>query len=997
MITKPTGTTRAALTVSLDDPDCYSSINAAIAVARDGDTVSVLPGTYPHPIELDRAVTISAAGFPGEVRVEVHGTVAIRASRSGARLTGIHITGAGGDAVVDVAAGVLELDECVIAAATEVAVVVRTGAELRMRSSGLTNSKGAGVLALDGGVVSADSVDLGPVATTAFALRGASTGRLEECTMHDASSGLLATGGAEVTLRGGRAERIGRTAITAEAGGSVTVADFTVADCAGVGSLVAGASRLTMTDSTVRAVGAQSFIVMGEGRATIERVEVNAVDGYVLHLVERSRTDVTALRAVDVRHDVVVVGDDARLEMHGTEISECRGAGVQASDDADVRLVDCLVSGSATSGALARDRASLMIEGGHVHGCRDGVAWMDQARGSLVGTRVDGNQELDVDVADTADVGITETVSDPSARTRRDTTTPPTAKKRRSTDGEDELDTLLAELEALVGLEEVKRQVETLVRMHQMTERRAALGLPSPPVSRHLVFAGAPGTGKTTVARLYGRILASLGVLRSGQLVEVARPDLVAAVIGGTAIKTTEMFERALGGVLFIDEAYALAKGESGGNDFGSEAIDTLVKLMEDHRDDVVVIVAGYTSDMRTFLAMNPGLSSRFSRTIEFADYSSAEMVTIVENQCRTNQYSLEFETRAALHAYFTQLPRDASFGNGRTARGVFEEMLGRQAYRLADDDDADSLTLTRLRPEDIGPLPGSSVGAGGGRVDEEQVEQLLTTLRNLVGLEEVKDEVAGVVDLLTSARRRQAAGLPMPSLSRHLIFAGPPGTGKTTVARLYGSLLTALGVLPQGQVTEVSRADLVGEYIGHTARRTTEAFDRARGGVMFIDEAYTLAAGGAGGNDFGKEAIDTLVKLMEDHRDEVVVIAAGYEHEMSEFLAMNPGLDSRFSHRVQFANYTPDELVTIVNQHATGSGYECTGPAVAALRAHFSAVDRGASFGNGRYARQVMDAAIANHARRTRSIETPTADDLVLLLPDDIPGVSTIGARGGH
>jgi SpoVK/Ycf46/Vps4 family AAA+-type ATPase len=490
------------------------------------------------------------------------------------------------------------------------------------------------------------------------------------------------------------------------------------------------------------------------------------------------------------------------------------------------------------------------------------------------------------------------------------------------------------------------------------------------------------------VARLYGRILTALGVLKSGQLVEVARPDLVASVVGGTAIKTTEMFTRAIGGVLFIDEAYTLSagNGSGGGPDFGREAIDTLVKLMEDHRDEVVVIVAGYTNDMRSFLAANPGLSSRFSRTIEFADYSSAELVTIVEGLCRGHDYRLEFETRAALHTYFTNLPRDAAFGNGRTARKVFEEMLGRQAYRLADDPEAGHVALTRLMPDDLGPLPGSSVGAGAGRVDEERIEQLLATLRGLVGLDEVKAEVSDMVDLLASARRRQAMGLPAPSVSRHLIFAGPPGTGKTTVARLYGSLLAALGVLAQGQVTEVARADLVGEYVGHTARRTTEAFDRARGGVLFIDEAYTLSSSRGSGHDFGREAIDTLVKLMEDHRDEVVVIAAGYEREMGGFLAANPGLSSRFSHRVRFADYTPDELVTIVNQHATDAGYECTGPTVAALRTHFAKMRRGESFGNGRYARQVLDSAIAHHARRTRSLTDPTMDDLCVLLPADVP-----------
>ncbi|MET0135809.1 MAG: AAA family ATPase, partial [Kibdelosporangium sp.] len=700
-------------------------------------------------------------------------------------------------------------------------------------------------------------------------------------------------------------------------------------------------------------------------------------------------------------HDAILAGADASVRLASCQITGGAGNGVVAEGRSEVRVEDSRITGTMRAGLFAHGTATLVVDGGEVCECQAGAVWTEQSGGTITGCHVHDNlgdgvvvrTDEPVEVRDCRvernrghDVVGTEPHGESKARTAEPV--PATAKPPVSGPGNAELNDLLDELTGLVGLDGVKREVQTLVRLHQMAERRARAGLPSPPLSRHLVFTGAPGTGKTTVARLYGRILAALGVLRTGQLVEVARPDLVASVIGGTAIKTAERFGQALGGVLFIDEAYALAAGNggSGGPDFGREAIDTLVKLMEDHRDDVVVIVAGYTSDMRTFLAANPGLSSRFSRTIEFADYTSAELVTIVEGLCTGHDYRLEFETRAALHSYFTALPRDAAFGNGRTARKVFEEMLGRQAYRLAEDESANAVTLTRLMPEDLGPLPGSAVGAGAGHADEERVEQLLGTLHGLVGLAEVKQEVEALVDLLASSRARQAAGLPVPSLSRHLIFAGPPGTGKTTVARLYGSLLAAMGVLAQGQVTEVARADLVGEYVGHTARRTTEAFDRARGGVLFVDEAYTLSSHSGGGHDFGREAIDTLVKLMEDHRDEVVVIAAGYDQEMARFLNANPGLSSRFSHRVRFADYSADELVTIVTQHATKAGYECTGPTLAALRAHFTATPRTTSFGNGRYARQVLDEAIARHARRTRGLRNPTMDDLCILQPDDMP-----------
>jgi SpoVK/Ycf46/Vps4 family AAA+-type ATPase len=237
----------------------------------------------------------------------------------------------------------------------------------------------------------------------------------------------------------------------------------------------------------------------------------------------------------------------------------------------------------------------------------------------------------------------------------------------------------------------------------------------------------------------------------------------------------------------------------------------------------------------------------------------------------------------------------------------------------------------------------------------------------------------------MQTVRMRQDAGLPAPPLSRHLVFAGNPGTGKTTVARLYGQLLHALGLLSKGHLVEVDRSALVGEYVGHTGPKTTEAFQQARGGVLFIDEAYALTPEGVS-QDFGSEAIATLVKLMEDHRDEVVVIAAGYPGEMDRFISSNPGLASRFTRTLHFADYSTEELVSIVEHHARRHRYELTDAARKALAEYLGSIPRGQNFGNGRTARQLFQRMTERQAMRVAELANPDPTALMTLDETDLP-----------
>lgn len=541
---------------------------------------------------------------------------------------------------------------------------------------------------------------------------------------------------------------------------------------------------------------------------------------------------------------------------------------------------------------------------------------------------------------------------------------------------EKSLEELLAELDNLTGLQNVKKHILDQITLINFNKMRKEQGVEDDShFSLHSVAIGNPGTGKTTVMRLLGKIYHKLGLLTKGHVVEVDRVDLVGEYIGQTAPKTQKQIDEARGGILFIDEAYSLARSGEDSRDYGKEVIELLIKEMSDGPGNIAIFVAGYPKEMNAFIDSNPGLKSRFSQYFSFDDYLPEELFEIGLSIAKKLKLSIDDSAQFTLKEELTDAfrSRDKNFGNARFVEGVINKAKMNMALRLMQVENKSTLSkelLSTITKEDI-----DKVFADRNRkklklpVNEGELHASLSELNELIGMSNIKTEIDELVRLIKYYN--EIGKDVLNKFSLHTILTGNPGTGKTTVARILGKIFKALGILERGHLVEVDRENLVAGYIGQTAIKTAEKIDEAMGGVLFIDEAYALSEGKGTQNDFGGEAISTILKRMEDNRGNFLVFAAGYTDNMNEFLTSNPGLNSRFDKKLHFEDYGADEMLQIAIQQLKKEDLVATQEAQDYLKNYFDDLykNRDKFFGNARTVRQTISEAIKNQNLRMANI----------------------------
>ena len=523
-------------------------------------------------------------------------------------------------------------------------------------------------------------------------------------------------------------------------------------------------------------------------------------------------------------------------------------------------------------------------------------------------------------------------------------------------------------LQAMIGLKKVKEQIDSIIAANVIEKERKVLsGKRYNPGTMHMIFAGNPGSAKTTVAKLFAGIAKDNGILKSGAFVECSGVHLDCQTL-------EESFVAAKGGVLFIDEAYAMCM---------DGPVTTLLQEMENHRDEVIVVLAGYNESMRAFLNYNEGLKSRIPYWIEFPDYDGKELAEIFKLMLKDSGFTATEEAVNEAYYILDKARYVDGFGNGRYVRNLVESVIKNQSVRLMKIKESGE----KISKDEYFNITAEDVAATEeGFAERRAPGTALKELEAMIGLTSVKEVMKKAIASFKLKKRCMEKGIQKDKATMHMVFTGNPGTAKTTVARLLAEIMKDEKILPAGKFVEAGRSDLVAGFVGQTAIKVKKKFREAQGGVLFIDEAYSLCDDRKG--SFGDEAINTIVQEMENHREDTVVIFAGYPKEMQEFLERNPGMSSRIAFHIGFDDYTTEELCDITKLMITKKKMTLTDAAMAKLEKIYREVRSNVGYGNGRFVRKMLEEAEMNLAERLYDLkEDEITEDIVTTLEEcDIP-----------
>ena len=567
--------------------------------------------------------------------------------------------------------------------------------------------------------------------------------------------------------------------------------------------------------------------------------------------------------------------------------------------------------------------------------------------------------------------------------------------KSKTFSGVDDPDAKLNELVGLVGVKTQIQQMKNRMNFHGSQSSESLSG-------NHMVFLGPPGTGKTTIARIITRILYDFGYIRENKCVEIDGGYLKSPYAGQTAKRANAILRYAMGGVLFIDEAYILTEDKA--NAQGAEAVGVLLKAMEDHKSDFVCIMAGYEDNINRMLASNEGFASRVKYKIYFENFTTEEMGQIFRNLMRSSsvhRYKIDKDAFDLLLSHFEKERRIPGFGNARVVRTAWDSILDvhADAFMRKEIPEEQKFVITKQDVQNyINVRQKQMVEDGRNFIASRNLDSTVISLQELKqktkpGSEHPDDDLNALtgLDVVKDEIKRMKAQFSfydgnMENNGNHMVFLGPPGTGKTTVASIMTGYLYQMGIIQENSYLDINGDFLRGMYLGHTGKRTEAVVQYSQGMVLFIDEAYLLTSNDGTADAFGQEAVGVLLDAMEKYRKNFVVIFAGYDREMNNFLDMNSGLRSRISLEFHFQSYTPHELAQMFRNVAKDHGFTVASDVWVPMQRYFKTQVTDPLFGNGRFVRQFFEEVKKSHIMNYANGMYDETNKFVIQLDDVTP-----------